>query len=46
VKNAFNPNFCQVYDNLMADKKKQSYVGDVVPLFITVDPERDQVRTG
>lgn len=34
-----------VYDNLKAEKKSGSkFVGDVVPVFITVDPERDSVR--
>jgi len=33
----------EVYDNLREAAKKESYIGEVVPLFITVDAERDSV---
>merc|ERR1711997_333066 len=33
---------CEAYDQLMAIRKKNpDKVGDIVPVFITVDPERD-----
>ena len=33
-----------LYDNIRESKKSEKYLGDIVPLFITVDPERDSVR--
>ena len=32
-----------VYEELKGAKVHEKYIGDVVPLFITVDPERDSV---
>jgi cytochrome oxidase Cu insertion factor (SCO1/SenC/PrrC family) len=34
-----------VYDNIKAAGAKEKNVGDIVPVFITVDPERDTVST-
>ena len=33
----------EIYDSLRESTQKEKYVGDVVPLFITVDSERDSV---
>ena len=33
----------EIYDSLRDSAKKEKYVGEVVPLFITVDSERDSV---
>ena len=33
----------EIYDSLKESTQKEKYVGDVVPLFITVDSERDSV---
>jgi len=34
----------EIYDSLIETGKKETYVGEVVPLFITVDAERDSVQ--
>ena len=34
----------EIYDSLRESTQKEKYVGDVVPLFITVDSERDSVK--
>jgi len=34
----------EIYDSLTETAKKETYVGEVVPLFITVDAERDSVQ--
>jgi len=33
-----------LYDNIRESKKSEKYLGDIVPLFITVDPERDSAK--
>ena len=35
----------EVYDNIRESRKTEKYVDDIVPLFITVDPDRDSVRS-
>ena len=34
----------EVYDKIRESKKTEKYVDDIVPLYITVDPDRDSVR--
>jgi len=34
----------EIYDSLKESAKSEKFVGDVVPLFITVDSERDSVK--
>jgi len=34
----------EVYDTIKNDSKTEKFIEDIVPLFITVDPERDSVK--
>jgi len=34
----------EVYDNIRESRKTEKYVDDIVPLYITVDPDRDSVE--